>query len=153
VLSRARPAVICGEPSFALSPLDQLLDICLHLYKEAVSYLSIAQGRDLALARFIDAKESIRVTEPGILRELPGYARHLSAERELFFALHHTRLLYPGAVPAELLDQLEPADRGYLDEYGELEDRTRRWRQGFLDRLFNPDRWTEPPAASSIPTT
>ncbi|HEX8346502.1 MAG TPA: nucleotidyltransferase family protein [Actinoplanes sp.] len=153
VLSDARPTVICGEPSFALSPLDQLLDICLHLYKEAVSYLSIAQSRDLVLARFIDVKESIRVTAPDILREFPGYARRLCAERELYFALHHTGVLYPGAVPAELLDQLEPGDRGYLDEYGQLEDRTRRWRQGFPDRLFNPDRWTEPPIASSIPTT
>jgi hypothetical protein len=153
VLDRARPAVICGEPSFALSSLDQLLDIGLHLYKEATSYLSIAQSRDLVLARFIDVTESLRVTSPADLERLPSYVRSLAAERELYFALYHTSLLYPDAVPTDLLKQLEPEDRSYLDEYGALENRTRRWRQGFLARLFHPDRWTELPAASSIPTT
>lgn len=153
VLERARPAVICGEPSFALDPLDQLLDICLHLYKEATSYLSITQGRDLMLVRFIDVVESIRVTAQADLDRLPQYGRDLGAERELYFALYHAGLLYPDAVPADLVKQLDPRDRGYLDEYGALEGRTRRWRQGFLDRLFNPDRWTELPGPSSIPTT
>jgi len=153
VLDRARPAVICGERSFALSPLDQLLDICLHLYKEATSYLSITQGRDLNLMRFIDVVESIRVTAQADLDRLPRYVRDFGAERELYFALYHASLLNPGAVPIEVLKQLEPQDRGYLDEYGELEGRTRRWSQGFLDRLFNPDRWFELPGRSSIPTT
>jgi Uncharacterised nucleotidyltransferase len=153
VLDRVQPAVICGEPSFALSPLDQLLDICLHLYKEATSYLSITQGRDLNLLRFIDVTESIRVTAPADLARLPLFVRDLGAERETYFALYHASLLYPDAVPIELLTELEPPDRGYLDEYGELEGRTRRWRQGFLDRLFNPDRWIELPGPSSIPIT
>ena len=152
VLDRARRAVICGEPSFALDPLDQVLDICLHLYKEATSYLSIAQGRDLVLQRFIDVRETLRATAPGDLDRLPRYVHNVGAERELYFALHHTDLLYPGTVPAELLKHLEPRDRDYLDEYGALEDRTRRWKQGFLDRLFTPDRWRELPASSSIPT-
>jgi len=153
VLSRARPSVICGEPSFALSPLDQLLDLCLHLYKEATSYLSITQGRDLNLARFIDVIESIRVTPPADLDRLPRFVRDVGAEREVYFALYHASLLYPGAVAIELLTELEPPDRGYLDEYGELEGRSRRWDQGFLNRLFNPDRWMELPGPSSIPTT
>ncbi|WP_433651518.1 nucleotidyltransferase domain-containing protein [Micromonospora zamorensis] len=153
VLDRARPVVLCGEASFALSPLDQLLDLCLHLYKEATSFLSIAQGRDLNLARFLDVRETIRVTSRGDLDRLPQYARELGADRELYFALYHASLLYPDAIPDELVKQLEPQDCSYLDEYGELEGRTGRWRKGFLDRLFNPDRWIELPGASSIPTT
>lgn len=153
VLDRALPVVICGEPSFALSPLDQLLDLCLHLYKEATSFLSIAQGRDLNLARFLDVRETIRVTPQADLEHLPQYARELGADRELYFAFYHAGLLYPDAIPDELVKQLEPQDRGYLDEYGKLEGRIGRWRQGFLDRLFNPDRWMELPSASSIPTT
>lgn len=152
VLDRARPTVICGEPSFALSPLDQLLDICLHLYKEGTSYLSISQGRDINLSRFIDVVESVRVTPAASLARLPQFAREAGAERELYYALFHASLLYPGTVPVELLAGLEPEDRGYLDEYGQLEDRTRRWREGFLHRLFNPRRQLELPGASSIPT-
>jgi hypothetical protein len=86
------------------------------------------------------------------LAHLPEFVRTVGAERELFFALHHTSLLYPDAVPAELLRALEPPDRDYLDEYGELEQRTQRWKQGFLDRLFDSQRWTELPGPSSIPT-
>lgn len=152
VLDRAEPAVICGEPSFALSPLDQLLDISLHLYKEATSYLSISRGRDLNLQRFIDVVESIRVTPAAELDRLPRHVTEIGAVREVYFALFHAHVLYPDAVPAELLTRLDPGDHGYLDEYGELEGRTRRWSQGFLDRLFTPDRWSELPGASSVPT-
>jgi hypothetical protein len=152
VLGRARPTVICGEPSFALSPLDQLIDICLHLYKEATSYLSISQGRDMNLLRFIDVVETIRVTPPADLAKLPLHAEEVNAQREVYFALFHASLLYPDAVPADLLARLEPADRGYLDEYGQLEDRTMRWSQGFIDRLFDPRRALELPRKSSIPT-
>jgi hypothetical protein len=153
VLDRAEAAVICGEQSFALSALDQLLDICLHLYKEATSYLSISQGRDINLLRFIDVVESVRVTPPGVLAQLPRYAAEVGAERELYFALFHASVLYADAIPPELLAELRPEDRGYLDEYGALEGRTRRWSQGFLDRLFNPGRRFELPGGSSIPTT
>lgn len=152
VLDRARPVEICGEPSFALSPLDQLLDICLHLYKEATSYLSILQGRDLNLMRFIDVVESRRVTTNADLERLPELVREVGAEREVYFALHHAGLLYPDAIPTGLLKQMEPQDCGYLDEFGGLEGRTRRWSQGFLDRMFHPDRWTDLPGPSSIPT-
>ena len=152
VLGRTRALVICGEPSFALSALDQLLDICLHLYKEATSYLSISQGRDIHLLRFIDLVETIRVTPPAELARLPGHALEVNAQREVYLALYHASLLYPDAVPAELLEPLEPADRGYLDEYGQLEDRTTRWSQGFVERLFNPLRARELPGKSSIPT-
>jgi Uncharacterised nucleotidyltransferase len=152
ILQRVRPATICGQPSYALNPLDQLLDLCLHLYKEANSYLSIAQGRDINLLRFLDLVESVRITASADLARLPGYARELSAERELYFALYHASLLYPGRVPVDLLDELRPVERDYLDEYGALEDRRRRWGQSFLDRLFNPRRWLELPGASTIPT-
>jgi Uncharacterised nucleotidyltransferase len=153
LLDNSRSTVICGEPSFALNPLDQLLDICLHLYKEATSYLSISQGRDIILSRFIDVVESIRVTAPSDLAMLPDYVRKVGAVREVYFALFHASLLYSEGVPAELVADLRPQDRDYLDEYGQLEGRTRRWNQGFLDRLFNPNRALELPGASSIPTT
>ncbi|HEX6681681.1 MAG TPA: nucleotidyltransferase family protein, partial [Candidatus Limnocylindrales bacterium] len=117
VLDRARPTVICGERSFALSPLDQLIDICLHLYKEATSYLSISRGRDLNLLRFIDVTESLRATPPGDLARLPRYAQNVGAQRELYYVLYHASLLYPHAVPDDLLELLEPQDRSYLDEY------------------------------------
>jgi hypothetical protein len=152
VLDRIRSVVICGEQSFALSPLDQLLDICLHLYKEATSYLSISQGRDINLLRFIDLVETMRVTPPADLARLPRYAQEVGAGREVYFALFHASLLYPDAVPTELLDRLEPQDRSYLDEYGQLEGRTTRWSRGFLDRLFDPSRRFELPGPSSIPT-
>jgi hypothetical protein len=152
ILDRVRPATICGVPSFALSPLDQLLDICLHVYKEATSYLSIAQGRDVNLLRFLDVVETIRVTPPDELARLPHYVVDVGADREVYYALFHTGVLYPSGVPPELVEPLAPTDRGYLDEYGQLEGRTRRWSQGFLARLFNPDRWRELPGTSSIPT-
>lgn len=151
VLDRVAPRRICGVESFALSPLDHLLDICLHLYKEATSYLSIERGRDINLMRFLDVAESARVSSPELLEQLVRHATELNASRELYYALHYTAMLYPDSVPADLLDRLAPADRDYLDEYGTLEDRPGRWSQGFLERLFNPDRRRELTGGSTIP--
>jgi hypothetical protein len=151
VLDRTVARRICGVDSYALHPLDHLMDLCLHLYKEATSYLSIERGKDLTLQRFLDIAESLRTSAPDVLTRLAGYAAELGAVREVYFALHHTRALYPDAVPADVLADLAPGDLAYLDEYGELDGRTGRWREDFLTRLFNPDRARELAGRSSIP--
>jgi hypothetical protein len=151
VLARTRPAVVCGEHSTALAPLDQLLDLCLHLYKEATAYLSISRGRDINLSRFLDVVETWRVMPPDDQARFPAFVQEVGAEREVYFALFHASLLYPSAVPSDLLTRLAPQERGYLDEYGSLEGRPRQWKQGFLDRLFNPRRMMELHDASSVP--
>lgn len=115
--------------------------------------MSITQGRDLTVMRFLDVIESLRVTPDADLELLPQLAQDVGADREIYFALHHANLLFPGTVPQALLTQLEPGDGAYLDEYGALEGRSTRWKRGFLDRIFDPYRWTELPGPSSIPTS
>jgi hypothetical protein len=151
VLDRATPRRICGEDSFMLHPVDHLVDLCLHLYKEATSYLSIERGNDINLMRFLDVAETVRASAPETLARLPSDAAEMGAERELYYALHHTRLLYADAIPAGLVDRLQPVDVGFLDEYGALEGRTGRWRHEFLDRLFDPDRRFELDGPSTVP--
>lgn len=151
VLDRSVEHRICGVDAYALDPLDHLMDLCLHLYKEATSYLSIERGKDITLQRFLDVAESLRTSASGVVAGLAGHATELGAVRELYFALHHTRTLYPDAVPAELLSCLAPGDLAYLDEYGELDGRTGRWSEDLLGRLFNPDRARELAGRSSIP--
>jgi hypothetical protein len=151
VLERAVPQLICGTESYALSPLDHLMDVCLHLYKEACSYLSIERGRDINLMRFLDVAESVRVSSHELLDQLVDHATELNGVRELYFALHYAAILYADSIPSDLLDRLAPADLSYLDAYGTLEDKPGQWRQGFLDRLFNPHRKLELSGGSTIP--
>jgi hypothetical protein len=152
VLKRATRARICGEDAYALHPVDNMLDLCLHLYKEATSYLSIQRGRDLSLMRFIDVAESARLMTVDERAALVDASHSAGTLNEIYYALYHTAILYPSAIDDSILSQLKPEDVTYLDQYGSLEGRVQRWRRPFLQRLFDPKRSSELDGASTIPS-
>jgi hypothetical protein len=151
VFGQARTIGLQDDTYRAMSPEHHLLDVCLHLYKEATSYLSISRGRDCVLMRFVDVAETIRTMGVAEQDGFADLAERVCATREVYYALHFTNELIPNVVPASVLTRMHPGDLAFLDEYGSLEGRTRRWRRGFPDRLFDTDRALEIPAASTIP--
>lgn len=151
LLDRAVPARLCGAEARTLAWADHLLDVCLHLYKEANSYLSIERGKDLTLQRFLDVTETLRGCDERAAEEFAALVVQVRAKREVYFALHFAHQLYPASVPADLLLKLAPEDMGYLDEYGELDGNIGRWPTAFLDRLFDADRRRYVAGASTIP--
>lgn len=151
LLDRSVPLRMCGTDARVLAPADHLLDVCLHLYKEATSHLSIERGKDITLQRFLDVAEAVRLMDGGAAKEFTALAAQSGAEREVYFALAFARRLYPDAVPESLAESLRPDDLGYLDEYGELDGKAGRWTTAFLDRLFDPDRRRQVAGSSTIP--
>ncbi len=151
LLDRSVSTRMCGAETRVLAPSDHLLDVCLHLYKEATSYLSIERGKDVTLMRFLDVAESVRLMDHRATEEFTALAAAAGATREVYFALGFARQLYPDAVPEGLTKALRPDDEDYLDEYGALDGNTGRWPTPFLDRLFDPDRRRHVAGSSTIP--
>ncbi|WEH12239.1 nucleotidyltransferase family protein [Streptomyces sp. VNUA24] len=150
ILDRAVTMDIGGEPAYVLAPEDHLLDLCLHLYKEAVSLLTIEWGKDLTLQKFLDVATSLKRSSRETLSNFCDAAQNGGA-RDVHFVLHHTRTLYPDAVPDFLIEALAPDSMDHLDEYGSLDGKTARWASGFLERLFDSNRERLVAEKSTVP--
>ncbi|KMS72973.1 hypothetical protein ACM01_20940 [Streptomyces viridochromogenes] len=143
---------LCGEQGFVLAPEDQFIDVCANLHMEATSLYYVTEGGDLEVLKFLDvAMGCRRITAENRWPTVRKRAEDLGVVESVYYALHHTALLYPESVPAEELVALRPADCDYLDEYGRFEGRPERWQQPFLQRLFDTRRTAEVRQASPIP--
>ncbi|HVB45620.1 MAG TPA: nucleotidyltransferase family protein [Streptosporangiaceae bacterium] len=139
-LRRAHRETVAGEQAWVCSPEDTLLDLCVHLFREATSVCSIELNKDLCLIRFIDIVQWWRAAGGRLDTErFAGLAAQYDLVAENYYALHFTQLLYPGVVPPELLDRLRPDDLDYLDTYGFYEGLPGRWDVPFMERMFDPD--------------
>lgn len=138
---RAQRVSIGGTMAWVPARDDFLIDVLVHLYKEAISIDKIKSRNDLCLSRFADV--AVCLSTPSLRPASDTFVHRveeLGLQREVFFGLFHASLLYPAAVPAELVDRLRPSDTSYLSEYGQLDDDTQSWDRDFLDRLFDPNR-------------
>ncbi|MFI6743418.1 nucleotidyltransferase family protein [Nonomuraea sp. NPDC050451] len=141
VLARAVPTVLHGEPSFVLDWPDWLHNLAVHLYEEAVSPYHIRRGKDLRLQKFVDIAAIVRASRgQDDWDRFAALVSQYRTEREIYYTLHHTDLVFPGVVPPHILAALRPTDLVYLDEYGGLKRPAEAWSQPFLVRLFDTSR-------------
>jgi hypothetical protein len=153
LLDRRVQLPLCGQPeAYALSPADQFVDLCAHLHKEAASLWYAHRGADIEILKFLDIALSCReLTAEGGWEGVRERVAVYNAGRSVYYALHHTALLYPDAVPRAELDAHRPADTGYLDEYGTFDGKPTRWDQPFLHRVFDPLRHTRVRGTTAVP--
>jgi Uncharacterised nucleotidyltransferase len=152
LLARARPAVLCGAPSLVLEPADFLLDLCAHLYKEATSAAFVREGLDLQLSKFLDVSLFGASLDDAAWDRFTERALGYGVGASVYYALHFTTALHPGAIPERVLDGLRPENLDYLDGFGVPEGQDGRWSQDFIARLFDPGRSREAGAAEPGPT-
>lgn len=150
-LSRAVPVTVCGVTARALSPEDEIVDLCVHLHKEADARHYIALGSDLTLSKFIDVACAVSRSTPDQAPRVAERVAELGCEESVFYALHYTEEIFPGTVPAELLEAVRPADTNVLVEYGHLEGRPAPWTSTFHERLFSTRRIAEARDAQHLP--
>jgi hypothetical protein len=152
VLGRRVPATLCDAASFALSPADQFVDLCLHLRKEATARYYMAAGVDLQISKFLDvALSCAHLTATGQWESAMAHARSTGTAESVYYAMFYTRFLYPEAVPEEQLAALGVADLDFLEEYGAVDGSVGRWENTFPERLFARDRKTAARGASAVP--
>jgi hypothetical protein len=141
ILARAHRGAVVGEAAWIPSPEDMLLDLAVHLYREAIWFCSIDTGKDICLIRFVDIVEWCRATQGALdVGRVVGLAEQYDLGPETYYGLHFTDVLYPGVIDPVLLERLRPGDLGYLDEYGALDRQRRLWETSFLDRVFDANR-------------
>ncbi|MEU4219866.1 nucleotidyltransferase family protein [Actinoplanes sp. NPDC026623] len=129
-----------------------LIDVAVHLYREAIALTSIEANKDLHLMRFLDVGVILanRDSRPDVAL-LGSLVEKYDLCREVYYALHFTDLLFPSIVPQELLVRLRPADVDYLDQYGEIDHATATWPMDFHTRLFDTSRSRFVQSRSELP--
>lgn len=150
--ARARQVTLLGQPVWVPSAEDMLLDLSVHLFREATTLSSIRSSKDLCLIRFIDIAtwySSVRDTLDTDL--LLSLAERYQVADELYYGMHFTHLLYPQVLDQGLLTRLQPADLSYLDRYGDLDNQPGRWPVSFTERVFDRHRLAYVTGTSALP--
>ncbi|WP_141725162.1 nucleotidyltransferase domain-containing protein [Micromonospora pallida] len=123
-----------------ISATDMLVFTCLHFAREAVHRGEVLALKDLVLYKVVDILALLAAYD---MSDVPDRAAQLGFAREVYFALHHAADLFPGRVPADLLDRLRPDDLAYLDEVNDGHAVVHRWRTPMIQRMFDIHRLRE----------
>ena len=152
IVRHARTIETDGRTMLAPSYEHGLLDLCLHLFREATTIYYIEAGKDLTLMKFCDVAEYLEWSAPHLDQAaFLEDARRYGVLGPVYFALHFTDALYPDVVPRSLLDACRPPDLAFLDEYGAEERQPNRWGGDFVSRLFDPARAGKRVGRSTMP--
>ncbi|MFE7741634.1 nucleotidyltransferase family protein [Nocardia sp. NPDC057455] len=128
-----------------IAPIDMFIFTCLHLAREAVHRNEVLALKDLVLYKLVDIL-ALSTGEhcPRIdFDALPARADRLGFAPEVYFALHYTDAVFPGRVPAGLLDRLRPHDLDYLSEVRDGKQVVHRWQGPVVRRMFDIHRLRE----------
>lgn len=137
LLERARTATFCGLRASRLSETDHLLDLCLHLFKEATTLYYIENEADVQLQKFVDVAGSLPdQQEEGRWDALVERGEEYACSQGLYFALYYTETIFPGTVPQQVLTRLRPTDLGYLEQFGAPDGTPRKWNRSLVHRMF-----------------
>ncbi|MFG3012226.1 nucleotidyltransferase family protein [Streptomyces cinerochromogenes] len=123
-----------------ISPIDMLVFSCVHFAKEATHRSEVLVLKDLVLYKLVDI---LALMSDQNVDDLPVRAERLGFSREVYFALHHADVVFPGRIPRSVLDRMRPDDLGYLDEVYDGQGMAHRWRAPMVRRMFNIHRLRE----------
>jgi hypothetical protein len=151
LINDARPGRIAGTDARVLTDPWATVDVAVHLHREATSLYCISNGRDLSLSKFLDLSALVAKLDVANCQTVVEIAHQHHIEEPIYYALHHTELVFPGSVPATLLDRLRPANLHFLDEYGAGDHHVATWDSPFLARLFDSSRRFRIQGRSSVP--
>ncbi|MEU7829492.1 nucleotidyltransferase family protein [Nonomuraea sp. NPDC049129] len=152
LLSRRIEMRLYGQPSYALAVDDQFLDLCMHFHKEATARYYIESHNSLQLRKLLDIAESCKeVMRRGGWDGIVARARTCNMLNSLYYALHYTSLVYPEAVPPQVVAEIKPEDCSFIDEYGAVDGKTALWDQGPLARMFGQQHVNRGDVRGTVP--
>ncbi|AWI36731.1 hypothetical protein BA81_10196 [Bacillus safensis FO-36b] len=131
---------------YLLQPLDFLIHLAFHLYKEATNVQYVYLHADLNLIKFCDVREYVMFAEEQNQLDwhaLQERAKELGAEKALFYTFTFLDLLYQTNYIDEL-KQLDMSDQSFLEAYGENDfGSSKIWKKSFIERFFSLDNRNE----------
>lgn len=140
-LNRCQPLIHAGRSClYTLDPIDFLIHLCCHLFKEATVYAWVLMERDVSLYKFLDLYLFLHTwTDPAWYRSLGASIQAYGLERECYFALVRTRELFQIEMPPlnALLAQIRPRDTAYLQQIIHPGERkVYYYKEAFADWVF-----------------
>ncbi|MER5703739.1 nucleotidyltransferase family protein [Micromonospora sp. NPDC002296] len=128
---------------------DFLIDICVHLHREATTLTAIEGRKDLWLLRFIDML-LLFGQEQLSPNSLAARTLHYGVAAEVGYALALFTQLYEHPGAAETLRALPAVSAEFLNQYGALDGEPAQWSADFRTRLFDNYRFLEPTATAKL---
>jgi Uncharacterised nucleotidyltransferase len=156
LLERATAVEVNGLLTHFLAPEDVLLDLCTHLYKNSTVLRFMRRGKHRRLIKYVDlmeylAKHRENFSWDAFMDRVSRYG----VQQQVFYALAHAELLFPGEVPLEVLAALRAScadPERFLREYAQWDlPEPLSWAEAFGERFFSriPDR-SLPPTRSLV---
>ena len=137
VLSRRVPK--SGDPIISIpDEADMVLNLCIHIYREAVSAIFAASADNWHLGKFSDLRNYLLKHDSETLRSaVKSRVAETHLEKPYYFALHYTQAVYGDFALAPWADLVDPGDG--KDFIYEMLDGERRvmYRAPFSERLFD----------------
>lgn len=117
LLEQRQPLINHTLPT--LSPVDFIIHLCLHLFKEATVYAWVDMGRDLSIYKFCDIYLLINtICDKDFFLTAQRRIAALGLEKECYYAFIHTKKLFGIENKAFdlLLNNIKPSRLDYLRE-------------------------------------
>ncbi|UUD44180.1 nucleotidyltransferase domain-containing protein [Bacillus pumilus] len=157
LLDASEEKVFFQTDTYLLQPLDFLIHLAFHLYKEATNVQYVYLHADLNLIKFCDVREYVMYAEEQNQLDwhaLQERAKELGAEKALFYTFTFLDLLYQTNY-IDQMPQLDMSDQSFLEAYGENDfGSLKTWKKSFVDRFFsldNRDELEEEPVIQLFP--
>ncbi|MGN7944535.1 nucleotidyltransferase domain-containing protein [Bacillus sp. 22446] len=157
LLDAANEKSFLQTDTYMLEPLDFLIHLAFHLYKEATNVQYVYLHADLNLIKFCDVREYVKFAEEQNQLDwhaLQARAKELGAEKALFYTFTFVDLLYQTNY-IDQLQQLDMSDQSFLEAYGENDfGSSKMWKKSFVERFFsldNRDELEEEPIVQLFP--
>lgn len=144
LLDRAVDVYIDGAKTYILDYEDFLVQLSCHLYKEAALLHWINDLRDLKIYKFADILMFVeKYSEEIKWDKLVSFCKRVGCEKIVYYAFYYVNLMYGQVIPEHVMNELEPEDKGYLDEYGIENEQPAKWEFDFFTRMFETGRVLE----------
>lgn len=121
-----------------------LIQLCAHLYREAIMIITIRRLKDLQLFKFADVSMFIeRYSDEINWNRFITKSKDIGCSKVVYFVFYYLNILYENTIPLEVLKALEPEDKEYMNTFGVEGNITQKWHMDFSERLFNSKRVLE----------
>jgi len=130
---------LLGSPAYTLSPLDFLLHISIHLYKEASNVRWVELGAELSLIKFCDFREFLLSVSTQLDWEVVfERACELHAVTAMYYSLFFTNLLYQENHGTEFFEYARDINIEEVDQFGKADyGSSIKWNKTFMARFFS----------------
>lgn len=132
---------INGVSCNILSPFDNFLLLCTHLYGEAILISEIEKYKDLQIKKIADINEWINK-----YYYMFDWAKNTKFIKErgfteaILFCTYLVANLYDSKNANQIIEYLSPYDMSFLDEYRDASFNKKTWKIPLLERVFRTDR-------------